>query len=188
MPYPAKLTAETILAAALSLLHESGLEALSMRPLAEKLEVRPSSLYRHFAAREVLLDALEAHATHALHGAIAAPSAGLPAREAFVAAAHAYREYAHAEPHLYALLLRERAPYVAGPGPGKDLWNTVLALVGGVTGNPDDTAAAVVFWAFIHGFVGLERSGQFGSSGPKGGFERGLGALLTGLERTGGAS
>lgn len=153
-----------------------------MRPLAESLGVRPSSLYRYYAEREALLEALEAHATHALHGAILEAVEGRSARAGFLAAAHAYRAYARTEPHLYALLLRERAPYVAKPGPGRDLWNTLLALVGGVTGDPDDTAAVVAFWAYVHGFVGLERSGQFGSSGPKGGFERGLGALLTGLE------
>lgn len=48
MPYPAKLTAEGILAAALTLFQSGGPEALSMRLLAERLGVRPSSLYRHY--------------------------------------------------------------------------------------------------------------------------------------------
>lgn len=181
MPYPTKLTAETILEAALKLLETGGPDALSMRPLADTLGVRPSSLYRYYPERNALLGALETHATRELHRTICQAARGSPA-EAFVAAAHSYLNYARAHPHLYALLVRPRAPYVAELGPGKDLWEEVLSIVGGVTGNPDDTAGAVAFWAYLHGFALLEQSGQFGESGPRGGFERGLGALLGGFK------
>ncbi len=184
MPYPAKLTAEKILEAALALLESGGPDALGMRPLADVLGVRPSSLYRYYPEREALLGALETHATQRLHHAIRYETQGLAPTEAFLAAAHAYLVYAREHPHLYALLLRPRAPYTAEPGPGKELWREVLGLVGAVTRNPDDTAATVAFWAYLHGFVVLERSGQFGSSGPEGGFERGLQALVSGFQNT----
>jgi AcrR family transcriptional regulator len=184
MPYPAKLTAEKILETALMLFEKGGPDALAMRPLADALGVRPSSLYRYYPERDALLGALEAHATRALHAAIRDATQYETPEAALTAAAHAYLGYARAHPHLYALLLRPRAPYRAEPGPGKDLWNEVLALVGAVTGNPDDTAATVAFWAFLHGFTLLERSGQFGSSGPQGGFERGLLALISGFKQS----
>ena len=181
MPYPAKLTAEKILAAALELLETGGPNALGMRQLADALEVRPSSLYRYYPERDALLGALEVHATHDLHTAIRDATWDQTPAAALTAAAHAYLEYARAHPHLYSLLLRPRAPYTAEPGPGKELWNEVLALVGAVTGDSDDTPATVAFWAYLHGFTLLEQSGQFGSSGPKGGFECGLQALVTGF-------
>lgn len=182
MPYPAKLTPEKILQAALELSELGGPDALSMRPLAQRLNVRPSSLYRYYPDRAALLGALEAHTTRELHDSIRQATQGKAPTAAFEAAASAYLDYARAHPHLYALLLSPRAPYSAEPGPGKDLWNEVLALVGAVTGNPDDTAATVAFWAFLHGFTLLERSGQFGLSGPQGGFERGLRALISGFQ------
>ena len=185
MPYPTKLTAETIFEAALRLFEQGGPDALSMRPLAAALGVRPSSLYRYFPERDALLGALETHATHELHQALNHAAEGLGPADAFFAAAHSYLGYARAHPHLYSLLVRLRDPYVAEPGPAKDLWNEVLRIVGAITGNPDDTAAAVAFWAYLHGFALLERSGQFGESGPQGGFERGLTALLSGLQRSG---
>lgn len=181
MPYPAKLNAETILAAALTLLRESGLDALSMRPLAGRLGVRPSSLYRYYPERDALLAALETHATTELHAEVQAAVQGKDPHAAFVAAGEAYLGYARREPQLYALLLRDGQVYTAKPGGGKALWDEVLALVGAVTSNPDDTAATVAFWSFLHGFIALERAGRFGPSGPKGGFERGLRALLRGL-------
>ena len=57
----------------------------------------------------------------------------------------------------------------------------MLARVREVTSREDDTAAAVAFWSFLHGFVSLERSGLFGLSGAQGGLEVGLEALLIGL-------
>ena len=182
MPYPTKLTAETIFEAALTIFEAGGANALSMRPLADALEVRPSSLYRYYSDRDALLGALETHATRELHGVLRAATQDLTPNETFFAAAHSYLNYVRAQPHLYSLLVRPREPYGAEPGPAKDLWEEVLSIVGGVTGNPDDTAAAVAFWAYLHGFALLEQSGQFGESGPKGGFERGLAALLSGFQ------
>ena len=183
MPYPTKLTAATIFETALELFETGGPDALSMRPLADALGVRPSSLYRYFPERDALLGALETHATRELHQVLNHAVEGLGPAEAFFAAAHSYLGYARTHPHLYSLLVRPRDPYVAEPGPAKDLWNEVLRVVGAVTGDPDDTAAAVAFWAYLHGFALLERSGQFGKSGPQGGFERGLEALLSGFQR-----
>ena len=183
MPYPTKLTAATIFETALELFETGGPDALSMRPLAAALGVRPSSLYRYFPERDALLGALETHATRELHQVLNHALEGLGPAEAFFAVAHSYLGYARTHPHLYSLLVRPRDPYVAEPGPAKDLWNEVLRVVGAVTGDLDDTAAAVAFWAYLHGFALLERSGQFGKSGPQGGFERGLEALLSGFQR-----
>ena len=181
MVYPSKLSSDAILREAERLLRAGGQDALSMRALAEALGVRASSLYRHFPDRAALIAALEDRAAAALHGALRAASEEQPPAEALERAGHAYLAYAREQPHFYGLLLAPRPPALAGPGAGKDLWNLVLALVGAVTGHADDTAAAVAFWAYLHGFAGLEASGGFGLSGPRGGFERGLEALTRGL-------
>ena len=182
MPYPTKLTAEQILEAALTLFRTGGDEALSMRLLAERLGVRPSSLYRYYPERGALVEALEHHALRELHAALRDAASDKRPAAAFVAAAHGYLAYARAQPRLYSLLFAPKAPYTAEPGPGKNLWNDLLRIVGALTGDPDDTAAAVAFCAFLHGYALLESSGQFGLSGPRGGFERGLEALQLGFK------
>lgn len=182
MPYPTKLTAEQILEAALTLFRAGGAEALSMRLLAERLGVRPSSLYRYYPDRDTLVGALRDLAIRDLHAAIRHAAQDLPPEVAFMAAAQSYLGYARAHPHLYSLVLTPKATYTA-TGPGKRLWDEVLNIIGALTGDPDDTAAAVAFWALLHGFALLERSGQFGPSGPRGGFERGLEALRLGFTR-----
>jgi AcrR family transcriptional regulator len=52
------LTRERVLSTAVALADESGIEALSMRKLAQALDVVPMALYRHIANKEELLNAL----------------------------------------------------------------------------------------------------------------------------------
>ncbi|AZI43414.1 TetR/AcrR family transcriptional regulator [Deinococcus psychrotolerans] len=183
MPYPPKLTPELILREAQTLLDAGGQDALNMRPLAAALGVQASSLYRHFPDRAALLQALEDCASRDLTRAIEQASTGTTPRGALLLTCEAYVQYAETYPHRYRLLLSPRPPSVGQPGPGKDLWNTVLNLVSALSGHTDDTARTVALWAFLHGFVVMSRSGLFGLSGPKGGFEVGLSALLDEMER-----
>ena len=50
-----------MLAAALGLLDEVGLDALTTRRLAQRLGVQPGALYRHFASKRELLGAMVRH-------------------------------------------------------------------------------------------------------------------------------
>ena len=54
------LTRERVVRAGLELVHDEGLDALSMRALAERLDVKAASLYWHFRDRRELLDLLAA--------------------------------------------------------------------------------------------------------------------------------
>jgi hypothetical protein len=41
----------------------------------------------------------------------------------------------------------------------------MLEAASGVSGQPDDTAAAFATWSFLHGYATLEHAGAFGASG-----------------------
>ena len=182
MVYPAKLTPEGIMNRALELLETQGPDALNMRTLAEGLGVRASSLYRHYPDRAALLSAVEEQTTLDLHAVMArAGEQHTTPVPRLRATGIAYLAYAVAHPHLYALLLAPRPPTPATPGPGKDLWNLVLRLVGEVSGDPDDTARTVALWSYLHGFALVTLSGLLGLSGDQGGFLVGLEALIDGF-------
>lgn len=57
-PRRARLNKDRVLRAAVALADESGIEALSMRRLAEVLGVVPMALYKHTASKEELLDGM----------------------------------------------------------------------------------------------------------------------------------
>lgn len=182
MPYPAKTSPQAILKVALEILEQEGEQALSMRNLAQKLEVKAPSLYRHFADKQALEQAMVEQGAVLLSAQIGEINPRLSALKALHAAARAYLDFARDHPRLYSLMM-EKVGLPSTPGPGKVLWNRFLSLIAPITQNPDDTPAAVALWSFLHGFAVLERSGMFGASGPKGGFEVGLEALLEGLSR-----
>ena len=180
MAYPAKTTPETIVKAALDLLEQEG-TLLSMRNLAEKLGMKAPSLYRHFANKETLEVAMIQEGASLLRERLEKATHHLEAHEKYFSASRAYLNFAQDKPELYTLMMTKLGP---SSGSGKDVWNFVLELIGNLTHKPDDTAAAVAFWSFLHGFSALERSGMFGKSGPKEGLEVGLNALLKGLTLT----
>ena len=183
MPFPAKTTPDAILEAALQMLTENGLEGLSLRNLATRLQIKAPSLYRHFADRSALEAALAAHGSEQLRLRLEEIHESKPEVAARIAATR-YLEFAVQNPALYNLMTFGYGSQLqyGSSGQPKALWNAFLKLMSGVTEREDDTAATVSLWAFLHGYASLQRSGAFGESGPQGAFEVGLDALLTGLK------
>src|SRR3954470_20985600 len=67
---PSGLSRERILGAALAIAGQEGVESLSMRRLAQELDVWPMSVYRYFQDKDALLDAMAAGAA----GGVTPPS------------------------------------------------------------------------------------------------------------------
>lgn len=143
-------TKARIFSEALLLLEEKGLEALSMRNLAERLHLKAPSLYKHVRGRDEIIAELQATGIQSFGLALSQASKSKKAK------ALAYRSWAIAHPHLYEVtfripLLREKLP----PG----LEDGVTKMVISITGKDHEHARAV--WALMHGLVDLEKAGRF---------------------------
>lgn len=156
MPPPAaRLTprAEQILAAARGLLEEQGLEALSLRNLAERIGIRAPSIYKHFRSKEALEAALISIGFEE-QGRLFAELEG--ADEPLIEMAAAYREYGHRHAQLYRLMYdRPIDRSLLFEGSEENAVAPVLQAAGGSR----DLARAV--WAFAHGMMILELSRRF---------------------------
>ena len=210
MVYPSKLSRESVVGAARALIGEQGVQSLGMRAVAARLGVRPASLYKHVVDLAGLQALLAEHAAGELLTAIDAAIARAPnsarvesPKMPMLFMANEYLRYARDQPALYALLTAETSPRPATERPSAAerpsataaaaasipqvaraaLWQRLLQVVGDLTGSADDTDAAVALWAFLHGFITLERAGMFGTDGPGGGFARGVKAMAAGLRR-----
>ncbi len=85
-----RLTREAVIAEALDLLDEVGLDQVSTRALAQRLGIKQPSLYWHFANKEALLSAM-AEAAMAPHASFPLPAPSDDWREWFAANTESFR-------------------------------------------------------------------------------------------------
>lgn len=104
----ATLDHDRVLDAAVALADEIGLDAMSMRRLADALRVTPMALYKHVANRERLLDAM----VERIVSDIAAPAPGRPWKQAVRARILSARAVMTAHPWAQAAVESRTA---AGP-------------------------------------------------------------------------
>lgn len=100
------LTREQVLTAALKIIDESGVEALTMRRLGQALDRNPMAIYRHAEDKDDLLDAVveQVVSDFVVSREPANGSAG-DWEAALRRAAHAFRGVALAHPHVVPLLV-----------------------------------------------------------------------------------
>ncbi len=146
--------AREIVAAARAILEEEGLDALTMRRIAERLGIRAPSLYKHFPDKESLEAAIISAAFEEQAKVFArAVEDGDDPLEALGAA---YRSFALAHPHLYRLMTdRELRRDLLAPGVEDRAGLTIYRAAG------EDTDRARAAWAFAHGMAMLELTNRF---------------------------
>jgi AcrR family transcriptional regulator len=181
---------ESILSAARDVARRDGWEAVTMRRLADEIEYSANFAYRYFTGRDDILGALvrggfarlrDTMATAAAQagpdpvGASAAGTSGTAAA-AVRGAAHAYLDFALAEPDLYQLMYGLGGVRV----PARDTWDEGQAvgdlLTGLLTaaGDTQPERQVLRLWATAHGLIALRVVGRVGVDGD------GLHALLEG--------
>ena len=112
------LTRERILQAGLQLIDQQGLEAFTMRKLAQELGVDPMSIYRHVENKEALLDGV----AEVLWEEVELPGSETSWEALLRSMATSLRALGHAHPHAYSLLLnRQILPLAA-----LRLWDVAL--------------------------------------------------------------
>jgi len=179
MAYPKLLSSKEILKTAVHLVEHGDADGLSLRAVAAALDVKAPSLYRYFPDKKALEIAAAEEILTVMLAEFQAASATPDPDTRFRQMIDTYLRFARERFPLYAFVMQNRFPERYGTGAGKAIWNLLLDAASAVSGQPDDTPAAVAVWAFLHGYAILEHTGAFGASGPKGGLERGVEAFLS---------
>ena len=183
MSYPKKLSADTILEAALACVEAQGLEALSMRSLATELGVSPNALYRYYPSKSDLSVALADAGGRILLESLREDSAGLPPLPALRAAARAYLRFARSRPALYAVKMQHGHHHPEGQEPPShtEVWAFVMELTGALHTRHDARDLAVAMWASLHGLVELDRADLLDGRDPATALDVMLDVTLSGL-------
>lgn len=148
------LSADLIFTAALRVVDEEGLEALTMRHLAEAIGVATMSLYSHVATKEDLLLGVVNLAT----SQIGLPTADTPGWEALKSVTREFRTVSLRHPNLVPLIVQQ-------PPTGAEGLRTLESALDALRRAgmaPERTAPAYRLMAsFAIGFVSLECGGFF---------------------------
>lgn len=179
MSHPKLLSPEHILKTAVRLVEYGDIDGLSLRAVAAELGVKAPSLYRYFSDKEALEIAIAEYILNVMLGEFRAESATADPETRFRNMVKVYLRYAREHFPLYTFVMQHSHPERYASGAGKAVWDTIVETVSAASQQADNTAAAVATWAFLHGYVTLERAGAFGASGPKGGLERGIEAFVS---------
>ena len=145
--------AEEIAREARAIVEQEGVDALTMRHLAERLGVKAPSLYKHYRSKQELEAAVIASGLDEVAEKLA--SAVQESGDPLVAIAHAYRSFALANPHLYRLMTERPLPRHLLPA---GLEARAAAPLLNATETIDSARA---LWAFAHGMCQLEIVGRF---------------------------
>ena len=146
------LTRERIVAAAVVLADENGVDALSMRKLGAALGVEAMSLYNHVANKEDLLDAV----LDAILLEMDLPDPDGPWDDQLRAIAHAFRRVGHAHPRIFPLFGSRSIRSVDGFRPLEQSYAAIRKA-----GLPPDEAfdAFGSLAAYVFGYVLTELGG-----------------------------
>ena len=160
------MTREKIFAAASKLLAQEGVAGLSIRKIAKEAGLSPMGLYRHFADKEALINALMADGFLAWEARVAGIVSPDPLRwlEAFLA-------FSLDEPHLFDaafFLPASKArqfpdDFAARRSPTVSLAMTKIdeAREKGQLAGPAALDIALTLWALGQGLGSLDRAGRF---------------------------
>ncbi|MFI8850652.1 TetR/AcrR family transcriptional regulator [Streptomyces sp. 891-h] len=184
----AGLTAERVTSAAAELADEAGFDQVTMSQVARRLGVKDASLYSHVRSLEELRGRIALLAADEKTIRIAEATTGCAGKDALIAFANAWREYAHRHPGRYAATQSQVRidPELAAraPGPRRAVELTYGMLRGYGLAEPDLTDAVRLLRSTFHGFVALEAAGGFAHErAPQESWSRALEALHALLER-----
>ena len=160
-------TRQAILDAARAIINEQGVNGLSMRTLAEKVDYSPSALYNYFHNKEEIVEAIRAEGWALLESMDqGAAQEELSPVELLYRGGLAYLEFAETYPDHYLLMM---SPSESVPGnldefmqwPNfKELAGSVEAMVasGALKVPPGYTALHLAFlvWFVVHGIAMLK--------------------------------
>lgn len=158
------LNHDIVVDGAAQLVNARGADALTLAELAAGFRVRTPSLYNHIKGLDGLKRDLALRGLRDLAARLQAATVGLAGRDALLAIATAYRDYAHENPGLYPFMLRaapegDEELHAAGE---QQLHLLFAALRGYKLSQANLVHAARIVRGSIHGFVSLEIANGYG--------------------------
>lgn len=158
----AGITVERLARTAAELADEIGFDKVTVSAVARRLGVKDPSLYAHIENARELKVRVTLLALEELAGRVAGAVAGRAGKDALVAFADAYRDYAKEHPGRYAAARFDLDPETAASSAGPRHTEMTRAILRAYDlPEPAQTDAVRFLGSMFHGYVSLEMSGSF---------------------------
>ena len=164
-------TAEVLLDAAMALLRAGGLDAVSLRAVADASERSMRAVYALFGSKQALIDALAARGYATLSARVnALPRGGDAAEELVAVGAEGFRSFAIEDPQMFRLTFEQvSAEVLQQPQVAKASWGAYTALASRVSAARDagaihesrtDVSCVFAFHSLCQGLAAGELSAR----------------------------
>ncbi|MEU0911111.1 TetR/AcrR family transcriptional regulator [Streptomyces althioticus] len=161
------ITTERLTTAGATLADEVGFDQVTVSELARRFDVKVASLYSHVRNSHDLKTRIALLALEELADRAADALAGRAGKDALVALANVYRDYAREHPGRYAAAQFRLDPETAAASAGVRHAKMTRALLRGYhLDEPDQTHAVRLLGSVFHGYVSIEMGGGFSHSAP----------------------
>ncbi len=168
--YSVRMTKDRIVSAARAVLEAEGIEGLTIRRVAQRAELSPMALYRHFADKDALLDALMQDGLAAWESIVRRIGARDP-MDWLAALGEAYLDFALTQPHRFDAAFFLPAPaarrfpddFAVGRSPAITMAMARIdqAKAEGRIRDQPTLEIALAAAAFGQGFVSMHRANRF---------------------------
>jgi AcrR family transcriptional regulator len=182
-PAPSRTSNEAIVAAARAILEADGLEAVTMRRVADAVGVQGPSLYKRVPDRAALLGAVASSVVADLGRTIARATLSDDPAADLRRVADSYRAFVTANPNGYRLLFGDSSS-PGGPDPISlaPLGGPIVEAMGRLAGEAHALEGGRTMVAWAHGFVSMELAGAFRLGGDlDAAYAYGIDAILAGV-------
>lgn len=170
-PYHHGHLAESLLDAVDEIATQFGLEAVTLRACAKRVDVSPSSAFRHYADKRALFTAFATRALHQLAAAMETAKRDAEGKQQneFFAVGMAYIEFALEKPAFFRAMWREESIYAQDEEYLKAANSLAAYLKGGFVSTIEDddphefSAQEILAWSAVHGLANLFVDGPVGN-------------------------
>lgn len=158
----ARMTDESLIQAAAELADEVGFDNVTVSALARRIGVKDASLYSRLENARDLRVKIAVLALAELADKVADALAGRAGKDALVAFANAYRDYARQHPGRYAAAQLDLDPATAATSAAMRHSDMTRAILRGYDlAEPDQTDAIRLLHGTFYGYVTLENTGRY---------------------------
>jgi len=162
MPTPDRTSLEEIVQAGCDILESEGMARLTMQAVADRVGVRPPSLYKRVRSRDDLVGLIAEATVRDLGQRLAAAGTSADPRRDLAELARSFRAFAHARPASYQLIFAPN-PDIARPSVDAltGAIAPVMRVAADLAGEQHVLEAARTITAWANGFISMELAGAF---------------------------